>query len=69
LTAFIKQRRESMTRQEILDRIEAIEKAIATQDFTLNHTLILGGEWHGLRKAAGIYGEGVWAMVYRLRGI
>jgi hypothetical protein len=35
----------------------------------VNHTLILGGEWHGLRKAVGIYGEGVWAMVYRVRGL
>ena len=58
-----------MTKQEILDRIGVIEKAIATESFSQNHTLILGGEWHGLRKAVGIYGEGVWAMVYRLRGI
>ena len=59
-----------MTRQEILDRIEAIEASIATQDFTVNHTLVLGGEWQGLRKAIGFHGgEGVWAMVYRLRGI
>ena len=58
-----------MTKQEILNRIGVIEKAIATQDLSQNHTLILGGEWHGLRKAVGIYGEGVWAMVYRLRGI
>jgi len=58
-----------MTKQEILDRIDVIEKAIATESFSQNHTLILGGEWHGLRKAVGIYGEGVWAMVYRLRGI
>jgi len=59
-----------MTRQEILDRIEAIEASIATQDFTVNHTLVLGGEWQGLKKAIGFHGgEGVWAMVYRLRGI
>jgi len=58
-----------MTREEILDRIEVIEQAIANKGFGMNHTLVLGGEWHGLRKAIGIKGEGVWAMVYRLRGI
>ena len=58
-----------MTKQEILDRIGAIEKAIATQDFTLNQTLILGGEWQGLRKAIGVHNEGVWSLVNRLRGI
>ena len=58
-----------MTKQEILDRIDVIEKAISTQSFTMNHILVLGGEWQGLRKAIGIHSEGVWAMVYRLRGI
>jgi len=58
-----------MTKQEILDRIDVIEKAISTQSFTMNHILVLGGEWQGLRKAIGIKGEGVWAMVNRLRGI
>ena len=59
-----------MTKQEILDRIDVIEKAISTQPgMSLNHTLILGGEWHGLRKAIGIKGEGVWSLVNRLRGI
>ena len=58
-----------MTKQEILDRIGVIEKAIATQDFTLNHTRVLGGEWQGLRKASGIHNAGVWSLVNRLRGI
>jgi hypothetical protein len=58
-----------MTREEVLARIESIEKAIATEVFSQNHTLILAGEWHGLRKAIGLSGEGVWAMVGRLTGM
>ena len=58
-----------MTKQAILDRIDTIEKAIATENFSKNHTLILSGEWHGLRKSLGISGEGVWGIVYRLTGM
>ena len=58
-----------MTQAEMLDRIETIEQAFTTQSFTMNHILVLGGEWKGLHKAAGTYQEGVWAMLWRLRRI
>ena len=58
-----------MTTVAIQARIDKLEEAITTQDYTLNHILLLAGEWQGLKESIGQTDEGAWAMLWRLRGI
>ena len=59
-----------MTTAEIQVRIDKLEEAIATTpDYTLNHILLLAGEWQGLKESIGQTEEGAWAMLWRTRKI
>lgn len=60
-----------MTTTEIQARIGNIEAAIATQNFSMNHFVLLAGEWQGLKRSIGQTGDVVnaWAMLWKLRGI
>ena len=58
-----------MTIAAIQARIDKLEAAITTQDYTLNHILLLAGEWVGLKKSIGQTEEGAWAMLWRTRKI
>jgi len=58
-----------MTTVAIQARIDKLEEAITTQDYTLNHILLLAGEWQGLKESIGQTDEGAWAMLWRTRKI
>jgi len=58
-----------MTTAEIQVRIGKLETAMATQDISLTHILLLAGEWQGLKATIGQTEEGAWAMLWRTRGL
>ena len=58
-----------MTIAETQARIDKLEEAITTQDFSLTRILLLAGEWQGLKEALGQTEEGAWAMLWRTRGL
>ena len=58
-----------MTTEQIQARINKLEQAITTKDYSFNRFLLLAGEWQGLKETIGQTEEGAWAMLWRTRGI